>query len=237
MTTVRKALIVAAGRSSRLYPLTCNKPKGLLSIGNESIIRRSLRLLKDAGIADIAIVDGYLNQVLREHVGPSVNYMYNPFFANTNNMASLWFGRHWVGQDPFVYLHSDVIYSEKLIPLLLQKSTDTDAGFLVDETSIDAEAMKVRCDKEWLVESSKSIPLHEAQGEWTGITLFNQTNTLFGVIESLLQDTSNFNAYDTMAFSIMAERGARYRIVSTNNEPWIEIDTKEDLQKAEALFI
>ena len=54
-----KAIILAAGKGSRLYPITLNKPKGLLKIGNETILDRLIRQFKEAGVSDIVIVIGY----------------------------------------------------------------------------------------------------------------------------------------------------------------------------------
>lgn len=71
-----KAVIVAAGRSSRLYPLTRETRKCLLPVGRTSLIERALDLLNQHGIADIVVVVGFQQQKLRAVVvfvggGPS----------------------------------------------------------------------------------------------------------------------------------------------------------------------
>lgn len=45
---IKKAVIVAAGSSSRLFPLTLDKPKPLLEVNNKKLIERSIDILKKA---------------------------------------------------------------------------------------------------------------------------------------------------------------------------------------------
>ena len=55
-----KAIIIAAGISSRLMPITDDKPKCLLEVGGKTIIQRQLEVLKQCGIDDIVVVRGYI---------------------------------------------------------------------------------------------------------------------------------------------------------------------------------
>lgn len=97
---IKKAVIVAAGISSRLYPLTKNKPKCLLRIGKETLLDRSLRILRKYGIKEIVIVGGYKYDLLRKQCNKDLIFRLNPFFKVTNNMVSLWFARNDVeGRD------------------------------------------------------------------------------------------------------------------------------------------
>ena len=54
-----KAIILAAGKGSRLYPLTLKKPKGLLEVNNYTIVGRLISQFKAIGINDIVLVIGY----------------------------------------------------------------------------------------------------------------------------------------------------------------------------------
>ena len=65
---LEKAVIVAAGLSSRLYPLTSDTPKALLPLGSESLLGRSIRLLRAAGISRIAVVVGFRAGSIRDAV-------------------------------------------------------------------------------------------------------------------------------------------------------------------------
>ena len=60
-----KAIILAAGKGSRLYPITLDKPKGLLEIGSETILDRLIRQFRAVGIDDIFLVVGYQKEKLK----------------------------------------------------------------------------------------------------------------------------------------------------------------------------
>ena len=59
---VKNAIILAAGLSSRLAPISFEKPKGLLTVRGELLIERQIRQLKAVGIDNITIVVGYLKE-------------------------------------------------------------------------------------------------------------------------------------------------------------------------------
>ena len=61
------AIILAAGVGSRLYPITLYKPKGLLEIGDETILDRLVSQFRNCGINDILIVVGYQKESLINH--------------------------------------------------------------------------------------------------------------------------------------------------------------------------
>src|SRR5215212_7693336 len=134
-----KAIIVAAGRSSRLYPLTSETPKSLLPIGETSMIERSIDLLNAAGTSDIIVVVGFCHDKIRRQLRGRARFVLNPFYAETNNMGSLWLAIPHTGGDAFVYMHADVIYHEDLLARLLAGGPDGDIQLLTDFGSVDAE--------------------------------------------------------------------------------------------------
>ena len=234
MSKIKKAVIVAAGLSSRLYPLTLDIPKGLLEIAGEPLLARTVRLLREREINEIFVVVGYKRDLIEKALGPDIHYQFNPFFAETNNMGSLWFAKEWVEDNPFIYLHGDLIYAPELLDAFIE-GNHKDAALLVDFGDVDEEAMKVRVENECLVESNKEIPIDEADGEWVGITIFNRPQILFNKIEHLLEQ-KHFQDYDTLAFTEMAREGSRFSIIPTNGHLWVEIDDESDLNRARKLF-
>ncbi|MCC7440775.1 MAG: phosphocholine cytidylyltransferase family protein [Bdellovibrionales bacterium] len=235
---IERAVIVAAGRSSRLYPLTLEKPKGLLDLKNETLLGRSMRLLRERGIREFAIVVGYRHdQMERALAGPGVTFVPNPFYEQMNNGGSLWCARHWVGGRPFLYLHSDLAYDGGLLDPMMDVP-QTEAALLTDFGATDEEAMKVEATADRrLIASSKQIPAPRSAGEWVGIAAFSGgiTQALFQSLEQVLWDR-DFQAYDTEAFTRMARAGHSFRLVPTDGKPWAEIDTQADYDRACGLF-
>jgi choline kinase len=232
-----KAVIVAAGRSSRLYPLTLERPKCLLEVGGQTMIERSVGLLHQHGIDDIVVVVGFCHEQIRAALGGRARFVLNPFYAQTNNMASLWLAMPHLGGEEFVYLHADVVYHADLLKRLLGAHGPAHLQLLTDFDSVDAEAMKVRIEHGWYAESSKAIPLDQAAGEWIGLTLVRQPGfaPLYAVIEELL-GRGQLQDYDTEAFNLLARAGHPLGLTPTGGLPWYEIDTQHDLARARRLF-
>ena len=90
-----KALILSAGESLRLKPLTDNKHKCLLDIyENTKIVDIELEALQKCGIKDIVIVIGFFGSKIKEHVEkkfPELNIIFveNKYYASTNCIYSL----------------------------------------------------------------------------------------------------------------------------------------------------
>jgi choline kinase len=233
------AVIVAAGLSSRLYPLTIDTPKGLLPLGGESLIGRSIRLLRENGVSRIAVVVGYQAGTMRAALGPEVTLIPNPFYRHCNNMGSLFFARDFVGNEPFAYLHGDLVYTSRMLGDFLTRASQASGSsldLLVAMGEKDEEAMKVRIDGAGhLIESNKQVPLDEAAGEWTGIGVGHDPGIVFAAIEKYLLRTG-LDDYDTAAFTALAAEGKTIRCIPSNGDPWKEIDTMEDLESARATF-
>lgn len=235
---IRKAVIVAAGLSSRLYPLTANCPKSLLSLGGESLLARSVRLLRSNGIADVAVVVGYRAQMIRDAVGNEVKCIPNPFYMHCNNMGSLWMAKDFVGADPFVYLHGDLIYGDTMLREFLRATVSSTASIdlLTAFGPVDDEAMKVRVEPSGrLIESSKTIPVRDAQGEWTGIAAVHRPAIVFAQMERHLM-LDGLSDYDTAAFTSLVSSGEEVRCLPSSGEPWKEIDTIADWESAQLEF-
>lgn len=232
-----KAVIVAAGLSSRLYPITLKKPKGLLEVGDCALLERSVKILKKHNIHNIAIVVGFEKEQVVSMFGKSVTYLQNPFYKFCNNMGSLWFAKKFVGNSPFVYMHGDIIYTEKLFCDAKKHffENNNDIELVTDYFYSDKESMKVRCTKDkFLIESNKQIPLDKSDGEWIGMSFIRKPRPLFKKIEQIVFEDTNL--YDTYAFTEMAQEGHKIFCSSTNNEKWLEIDFDKDFYKAKKLF-
>lgn len=235
---LKKAVIVAAGLSSRLYPLTVDKPKCLLKINNEPIISRNIKLLKKMGIKEVIIVTGYLNKKIEDEVGDAATFIYNPFYKYCNNMGSLYLAKHAVENEPFIYLHGDVVITETLIKRFLEdaKNNSAQMHLAVDFKETDEEAMKVKVNKElMLIESSKEIDQLESAGEWIGLAVIQNSKMVYEYIEEVLVQ-EKLNVYDTYAFSNIARDGEKIQCYSIHGENWMEIDFLEDYDEAQRMF-
>ena len=121
---VSRAVILAAGRGSRLQSLTDDMPKCLVEIGGTPLLMRTLGGLAEQGLDEAVIVIGYGGDTVRERVGESyaglaIHYVEAPDFASTNNIRSLWDARRYLDQD-LLLLEADVVFDAAVGGALLE---------------------------------------------------------------------------------------------------------------------
>lgn len=109
-----KVVILAAGRSSRLYPRTLDCPKSLLPFGNEPLLVRTVRQLQQIDLCDIQIVVGHLSDqiktALRDITG--ITYIHNDNYATDMNSLSLHLGLNTITHSALV-LEADVAFADE----------------------------------------------------------------------------------------------------------------------------
>lgn len=120
MKSIDTAVILAAGLGSRLGDLKEEKPKAFVSIGGETLIHRSLRLLIKRGINRIIIGTGYQSEFFDNLKAEfhQIETRGNDQYAETGSMYTLFNIRDMVN-DSFLLLEGDLLYEENALELLL----------------------------------------------------------------------------------------------------------------------
>ncbi|HEV3140631.1 MAG TPA: NTP transferase domain-containing protein, partial [Vicinamibacterales bacterium] len=167
-------MILAAGTSSRLYPLTADTPKALLDVAGRSILDRMLDALADAGVARAVVVTGYRADRIEAHLAAArprvaVATVTNAAYATTNNAASLAVARDATGGERFILCDGDVVFSASPFPALV--ASPDDSAIVVDRSAaLDEEAMKVAIDaRHRVTRLSKQLDARASAGESIGV--------------------------------------------------------------------
>lgn len=166
---VQTAIILAAGMGTRLQSLHTGLPKGMLRIGDQTLIERSLRCLQSHGIQRILLVIGAHGEAYRQLVSvyPHVECIENAAFATTGSMASLACAIPHIRED-FLLLESDLFYEFRAIAQV-QQCPHRDVVLASGETAATDEVW-VDAPQHWLRGLSKSRhTLNTVQGEFVGI--------------------------------------------------------------------
>jgi len=160
-----KAIIVAAGPSNRLLPITNEKPKCLLEIGGQTVLERALKALRENGIENIVVVRGYHSDLINY---PNITYYQNPNFRNNNILRSLCYAEDEMNDD-FIFSYSDILYSKEIVEKLIHNQADI--ALIVDvnwaqhyegrdqHPSSEAELVKVENGR--VVKIGKKVVSHE----------------------------------------------------------------------------
>lgn len=233
-----KAVILAAGRGTRIERVTRGVPKCLIEFGGQTILDYQVAGLWAAGVSNIAIVIGHKGDLIVNYVRRryqrylrSFTFIDNPAYATTNNIYSLWLARHWVGASDFVCLNADVLCH----PEILSRGLDGPASMIIDPAWRD-ETMKVVIRNGNIVRMSKGIPLNEYSATYIGITAFSRpvTPLLFDEIRELIAEGRS-NEFFNVAVQRLVDRGLPVRPVTTRRLPWAEIDDPADLKFAKTV--
>lgn len=125
MASIKSAVILAAGMSTRLRGVFEGKPKGFLPLAGKPIVERSIELLQAAGIQQILIVTGHLagqyEALAARYEG--VQTVHNPDYADSGSFYSLYCARAQLPA-PFLLLESDLVYEARALQTLLDSPLD-----------------------------------------------------------------------------------------------------------------
>ncbi len=237
-----KAVILAAGVGSRLAPLTNDRPKSLVEVNGKSFLVRQLELLAAAGIPseDVIVVGGYKIEFLRDALtrgGFACPIVVNDHFADWNNFYSLLVAREALGGSDFLQLDGDTILDGKLLPKVLAATGD--ALVAVDcRDDLDDETMKVELAGDRVRAISKKLDPTTCVGEYIGVTRLAAAaaDKIFAELAKFPAEALTHEYYEHAYHRLTGSGAVPFGIVDVHDCTVLEIDTVEDLRRAEALL-
>ncbi len=234
-----KAIILAAGKGERLMPLTRNTPKSLLEIRNGvTLLESQLTSLREAGIREVVIVVGYRAEQIEaklkayeDTIGIAARVVYNPFFATTNNLVSLWMARGEMGED-FTIINGDVVFGREVMAGLLAEPADRNICMVVDEKpEYDEEDMKVILRKPQVTDIGKDISREKANGESIGMirVIGSGREMLNRTLEGMIRQEEAKYIFYLETFRALARSGWPLYAHLIGQDQWAEVDFHSDL--------
>jgi choline kinase len=174
-----KAIILAAGRGSRMKDLTEERPKCLVELRGKALLDWQLDALRAAGIAEIAIVTGYKRELLANR---GLVEFHNARWAETNMVSSLACAQNWLQAEPCIVSYSDIFYSPMAVQSLMScKASLTvtyDPNWLelwtqrFGDPLLDAETFRLTPEHTLAEIGNKPTSANEVQGQYMGLLRF-----------------------------------------------------------------
>jgi phosphoenolpyruvate phosphomutase len=256
------AVILAAGASQGLLPLTEEVPKPMLDIKGKTILERQIEVLNACGLKDVAVVRGYKKDAIKV---PNVRYYDNDEFATSNEAVSLFrAGKELAGS--FVFLYGDILFERGHLEKLLKSPADisilVDRSFREDGRPTEgrgAPDLVVLKDAQEagyrfvgaesphrVARVGRTIAASQAHGEFVGMAMFTQKGArLLTDCYGQLTEARPAGGFHEAAslrgatfpdlLQELVDRGADVQAIDVY-KGWLEIDTFEDYRRAWALI-
>lgn len=231
-----KAIIIAAGTGTRLYPITKDIPKSLVDVGQGlTLLETQLHSLKECGITDIVMIIGYRAHQIEAKLDDyrsdfNFEIVYNPFFETSNNLVSVWMARHHF-TDEFITINGDDMFNASVINDLMQ-STHPITMVTDVKSQYDDDDMKIISENGLVKRVSKKVPLDAANGESVGIIKFcgDGPEVYTEMLESMVRDPENLNVFYLKAIQNIIDSGHEVHFSQCEPDDWGEIDFHPDLE-------
>lgn len=237
--TVRRAVLLAAGRGTRLGAITANYPKALIEIGGKPIIRHAMEGLRRAGVVELTIVTGHHAALLESEVGPgddltpAIRYVRQQEIDGTARALAL--ARDWLNNAPFFFGWGDILVEPSNFINVIEGARDADGVLAVNYVEDPFLGAAVYVDSGMGIEHIIEKPPH-------GSSTTHWNNAGFGVLPpsiwpaiDALQPSVRGEYELPQAIAALVASGVHLRAVPVVGS-WFDIGTPGDLDAARAAW-
>lgn len=232
-----RAVILAAGRGSRMGELGGGRPKCLIELEGKPLIERQVQALRRGGVDEIAVVRGYRAEMIDF---PGLTYFANERWAETNMVMSLAAAASWLHSGPVIVSYADIFYRSELVrglaaaPGQLVITFDREWRRLWSrrfaDPLADAETFRIDAAGRLLDIGGKTKQIEDIQGQYMGLLKFSPS--AWDAAEALLSKL-DAGARDRLDMTgllrrLLTENDLRISTFATDGQ-WGEIDNEGDV--------
>jgi glucose-1-phosphate thymidylyltransferase len=135
-----KAIILCAGKGTRLYPVTLTMPKPLVPVANKALLKYAIETLTNMGATDIGLVVNSLDSPIRNQLGDGLDTVGVPLTyieqSNPRGLAhAVKLSKPFIGDEPFIMYLGDNIFQDRM-KILYEKFEQKGAGAAIALTEV-----------------------------------------------------------------------------------------------------
>ena len=242
-----QAIILAAGMGKRLGEYTKNNTKCMVPVNGVPIIDRLLGQLSKLYLKRVVIVVGYEGEKLMEYLSTKdypvpIEFLSNPIYDKTNNIYSLALAKDKLVEDDTLLIESDLVFEDGIFTLLLENPYPNLALVAKYETWMDGTMVRIDEDNNIV----NFIP--KAAFNYADVAQYYKTVNIYKFsqefsktkyvpfLEAYTKAVGNNEYYENVLRIITFLDSHELKALPITHEKWYEIDDKQDLDIAEALF-
>jgi L-glutamine-phosphate cytidylyltransferase len=232
-----RAVILAAGRGSRLGPIGDGCLKCLVELGGKALIERQIAALRRGGVEEIGVVRGYRAEMIDL---PDITYFANARWAETNMVISLAAAAIWLRSGPVIVSYADIFYRGVLVCGLAEAPGDLVISYdrcwrrlwirrFADPLS-DAETFRIDATGQLLEIGGKATRIEDIGGQYMGLLKFTPKG--WSAVEALLEmlDAPTRDRLDMTGLlrRLLVAKTLCIKTFGTDGQ-WGEIDSMDDV--------
>lgn len=229
-------IFLAAGKGTRLHPITLSYPKTLFKLeDNVSVIQRMVHMIQyyDAK-AKFIVVTGFMNRQVHCELS-DVIFVYNPFYEVTNSIASLWFARNlFKDDDNITILNGDIVMEDALIENVITKKADK-PYVLLDSSVKKNGDYNVQIVDEHVIVMSKGLDNY--CGEYAGGIKLDQDSIALYITEldKMIEDGKHGLWFEDVLVEMIFKDNFKLFYEDICQYEWTEVDCVDDLVLAKKI--
>ncbi len=243
-----QAIILAAGMGRRLGEYTQDNTKCMLPVNGERLIDRVLGQLSKLSLKRVIIVIGYKGQNVIDYVTPrykdslTIEFINNPIYDKTNNIYSLALAKEKMKEDDTLLLESDLIFDDGMFELLLNDPFPNLALVAKYESWMDGTMVRIDEDNNivnFVPKAAFKYSDIDSYYKTVNIYKFSKVfseNIYIPFLEAYSKAVGNNEYYENVLRIISFLNSHELKALPITTEKWYEIDDKQDLDIAEAIF-
>ena len=259
-----QAIILAAGMGRRLGDYTKDNTKCMVPVNGVRLIDRLLGQLAKQQLNRVIIVVGYKGKELREyieskHLKPqtssqghtlkernlkplNIEFAENPVYDKTNNIYSLAIVKDKLQEDDTLLIESDLIFSDRMIPMIVDNPCPNLALVAKYETWMDGTMVRLD-DEQNIVNfiSKDAFDYNDVDSYYKTVNIYKLSKQFsqqkyVPFLDAYTKAVGNNEYYENVLRIISLLNNHDMKALPIGQEKWYEIDDKQDLDIAEALF-
>jgi histidinol-phosphate/aromatic aminotransferase/cobyric acid decarboxylase-like protein/CTP:phosphocholine cytidylyltransferase-like protein len=250
-----QAIILAAGMGRRLGDYTKDNTKCMVPVNGVRLIDRLLGQLAKQQLSRVIIVVGYKGKELREYIEttylspltshPSplkIEFAENPVYDKTNNIYSLALVKDKLQEDDTLLIESDLIFSDRMIPMIVDNPCPNLALVAKYETWMDGTMVRLD-DEQNIVNfiSKDAFDYNDVDSYYKTVNIYKLSRQFsqqkyVPFLDAYTKAVGNNEYYENVLRIISLLNNHDMKALPIGGEKWYEIDDKQDLDIAEALF-
>lgn len=234
-SSIRRAILLCAGRGSRLEHLTETCPKPMIELAGIPILERILRMLKAQGIEEAIIVHGYLGKAITDYFGDGEKLGLKISYKKQENLSgtaeAMLLAEDLLADEPFLLHWGDIIVDPSNITAVIEKFTEKQAKCVLNVIWVEDpwKGGAVYREGEKVLRTIEKPPQGTGHTHWIigGVIAFDPC--MWGYLHET-KPPEKGEYFITQAINLMAEQGETVLAHETIGKR-IHISTPEDVEK------